>query len=110
MQRACSNGELGHVSDMAIVDTFTKLIFGEDDAYSAKELLIIKALRAVDANVALDSHRDMGQYLRALGVREMIQMVARVQQQLVEDLLAVKGSAAALVEGAHYEAMNRRAH
>jgi hypothetical protein len=52
----------------------------------------------------------MGEYLRALGVREMIQMVARVQQQLVEDLLAVKGSAAALVEGAHYEAMNRRAH
>ena len=80
MQRACSNGELGHVSDMAIVDTFTKLIFGEDDAYSAKELLIIKALREVDANVALDSHRDMGEYLRALGVREMIQMVARVQQ------------------------------
>jgi hypothetical protein len=63
----------------------------------------------VDANVALDSHRDMGEYLRALGVREMIQMVARVQQQLVEGLPALKG-AAALVDGASYEAMNRRAH
>jgi len=110
MQRACSNGELGHVSDMAIVDTFTKLIFGEDDDYSAEELCIIKALRAVDVNVALDSHRDMGEYLRALGVREMVQMVARVQQQLVEDLPGLNGTAAALVEGANYQAMNRRAH
>ena len=33
----------------------------------------------VDHSVALDSRRDMGDYLRALGVREMIQLVTRVQ-------------------------------
>ncbi len=71
---------------MAIVDTFTKLIFGEEDDYSASELQIIQAFRAADANVLLDTHRDMGQYLRALGVREMIQTVSVVQAQLLSGM------------------------
>ena len=82
MQRAIQGGESSAVSDMSIVDTFTKLIFGEDAAYSNQELRIIQALRAVDNNVALDSHREMGVYLRALGVREMISLVGQVQAQL----------------------------
>ena len=82
MKRAIQGGESGAVSDMSIVDTFTKLIFGEDTAYSNQELLIIQALRSVDGNVALDSHREMGIYLRALGVREMISLVGQVQMQL----------------------------
>ena len=82
MKRAIQGGESGAVSDMSIVDTFTKLIFGEDTAYSDQELLIIQALRSVDGNVALDSHREMGVYLRALGVREMISLVGQVQIQL----------------------------
>ena len=84
MKRAVQGGESGAVTDMSIVDTFTKLIFGEAEAYSNQELLIIQALRAVDANVALDSHRDMGVYLRALGVREMIALVGQVQAQLTQ--------------------------
>ena len=68
------------ISEMAIVDTITKLIFGEEDDYDSRELTIIQALRMVDANVLLDSHRDMGGYLRALGVAEMIQLVARVRE------------------------------
>ena len=110
MHRAYSKGELGHAGEMAIVDTFTKLIFGEGDAYSTRELQIIQALRAVDANVALDSHRDMGEYLRALGVQEMIHMVTRVQQQLAEGLQALGGASPAQVEGANYRVINRRAH
>ena len=69
-------------SEMVIVDTFTKLIFAEDAAFSDRELLIIQALRGADHNVSLDSHRDMGIYLRALGVDEMITLVSRVQAQL----------------------------
>jgi hypothetical protein len=70
---------------MAIVDTFTKLIFGEDSRYTAGELRIIQAFRMVDTNVVFDSHRDMGAYLRALGVEEMIQLVTRVQRQLARE-------------------------
>jgi hypothetical protein len=72
----------GAVSEMAIVDTFTKLIFGEESRYSDAELRIILALRSVDDNVALDDHHEMGVYLRALGVNEMIKLVSRVQCHL----------------------------
>ena len=79
----------GPVSELLIVDTFTKLIFGEEGSFSSSEELIIQALRMVDHRVELDSHRDMGVYLRALGVAEMIQLVSRVQTCLAEGLQAL---------------------
>jgi len=66
-------------SELAVVDTFTKLIFGQENEYSASEELIIQALRLVDNSVALDDYREMGHYLRALSVEEMIGLVTRVQ-------------------------------
>ena len=90
---------------MAIVDTFTKLIFGEEDDYSAGELSIIQAFRTADANVLRDSHGDMGEYLRALGVREMIDLVSRVRGQLFS------GSPGRVQQPkTRYPAMNRRSH
>ena len=77
------------VSEMAIVDTFTKLIFGEEDAFNSSEELIIEACRLVDHSVELDSRREMGIYLRALGVAEMIQLVSRVQVCLVDGMPAL---------------------
>lgn len=94
--------EGGPASEMAIVDTFTKLIFGEDE-YSPGEELIIQALRAADLNVSLDNHREMGLYLRALGVREMISLVGRVQKQLV-------GGAHILLDETRDQLHHRRAH
>ena len=111
MQHAHRSSAGGPVSEMAIVDTFTKLVFGEEDDYSARELLIIKAFRAVDANAFTDTHRDMGEYLRALGVREMIQLVSQVQVELLSGVDAVNSNAN-LVVGASdpHAVMNRRAH
>jgi hypothetical protein len=106
MQRAQTMNEAPPVSKMAIVDTFTKLIFGEAD-YSHDELLSIQALRAVDANVTLDSHIAMGEYLRAMGVREMVQLVAQVQECLSgESMLALTGSD--MDSAAGHRAANRR--
>ena len=48
MKRAQRSTESGTVSEMVIVDTFTKLIFGEESRYSNRELMIIRAFRAVD--------------------------------------------------------------
>ncbi len=86
MKRAHMTGEFSAFSEMAIVDTFTKLIFGGEDTYDKRELLIIKVFRAVDPNVVFDSHRDMGEYLKDLGVREMIKLVSRVQSQLMQEV------------------------
>ena len=67
-------------SEMEIVDTFTKLIFGADQDYSELELVIIQVLRQVDGNIALNNLEEMGVYLRALGVAEMITLVRQVRQ------------------------------
>ena len=98
------------VSEMAIVDTFTKLIFGEEEAYSDLELGIIQAFRAVDNNVALDSYHEMGEYLRALGVQELIQLVSRVRKRLAAGLHDAAGVSPAAVDTGSHLAVNRRVH
>lgn len=74
------------VSEMTIVDAFTKLIFGQEQDYSQRELSIIQAFRLVESNVLRDSHREMGEYLRNLGVREMIQLVSRLRDHMSESV------------------------
>ena len=98
------------VSEMAIVDTFTKLIFGEEDGFNDVEYVIIEALRVVDGNVALDSQRQMGTYLRALGVQEMIQLVSRVHDQLIDGLYEASGLSRLPADTAGHLSSNRRAH
>ena len=110
MPRADSKGEGAMVSKMAIVDTFTKLIFGEDGAYSVEDLRIIQAFRSADTNVALDSHRDMGGYLRAMGVREMIQLVPLVQHKLMEGWQDLPDTTHQLIGDGKHQVVNRRAH
>jgi hypothetical protein len=73
--------EKGPVTEMAIVNTFTKLIFCEE-AYTARELSIVDAFQAMDVNISGESRIEMGEYLRNLGVREMIQLVSSLQQYL----------------------------
>ena len=70
------------ICELAIVDLFTKLIFGTAVNFSAQELTIVQALRCSDENISMDGSREMGVYLRALGVEEMIQLVSRVKNLL----------------------------
>jgi len=80
VRRSHGEDETGQVTEMAIVNTFTKLIFG-DQGFTDRESEIIAALRSVRPEVLRDSYGDIGEYLRGLGVREMIQLVSRVRQQ-----------------------------
>ncbi len=61
------------------MDTFTRLIFGDGGDFNEAELQVIATLRAVEPDVAGDDLAAMGGYLRALGVAEMIALVARVK-------------------------------
>jgi len=70
------------VSEMEIVDTFTKLIFGGETHYTDLESQIIQGLRSADPRLTLDNYADMGVYLRALGVREMIKLVSQVRLEM----------------------------
>lgn len=89
------------VTEMTIVDTFTKLIFAVDDDFSVVELAVIDAFRAVEANVYRDTAAEMGEYLRDLGVREMIQLVARLERQMREHPVALAAAAGTSPRGAH---------
>ena len=73
------------VSEMEIVDTITKLIFGEEEGYSSRELAIIGAFPLVDVNLIRSTHRETGKYLHSLGVGEMIQLVTRLREHLQGD-------------------------
>ncbi len=81
------------VTEMAIVDTFTKLIFAVEEDFSAVEHAVIDGFRAVEANVYRDNTAEMGEYLRNLGVREMIQLVARVERHIREHPVVPAASA-----------------
>jgi hypothetical protein len=101
----------GPVTEMAIVNTFTKLIFG-DEANSPRELSIIAALRSVDAGILRDSHAELGDYLRNLGVREMIQLVSRLRQHMQESAersVTVRGQAVPAAKIGQW-GQNRGAH
>jgi hypothetical protein len=90
-------------SELAIVDVFTKLIFGVDEPWSAQELSIVQALRMADNNVLVDSKEDMAIYLRALGVQEMISLVALVKAQLEQPApLPVSARAAHTANHSHH--------
>lgn len=82
MRWAGSGVQLDVPDEMAIVDTFTRLIFADEGDYSHSELQVIAALRIVEPNMAVDDMSAMGIYLRTLGVAEMLRLVARVQQYL----------------------------
>ncbi len=71
--------DMTSATEMSIVDLFTKLIFGQVEELSEQELSIVQALRIADDNISMDSYQEMGVYLRALGVQEMIGLVARVR-------------------------------
>ena len=85
-------------SELVIVDLFTKLIFGGEPVLDEAELSIIAALRLVDSNVMLDDLQEMGIYLRALGVKEMIALVRQVKQQM-ESTTVQPGAIAGVAAG-----------
>ncbi len=78
MERATGVANRWPSREMMVVDTFTKLIFGLETEFSGLEASIIQAFRQVDDNVLPDSHAEMGSYLSALGVEEMVDLVHRV--------------------------------
>lgn len=77
------------ISEMAIVDAFTKLIFGDENDYGTEELLVIAAFRGVEHSVIQDTYSEMGAYLQNLGVREMIELVGQVKVYLQEPAVSL---------------------
>jgi len=91
-------GDVG-ISEMAIVDTFTKLIFGEERDYSAEELQIIDAFSIAEFGVPSQDHAELGEMLRELGVRQMIDLVVRVRDVLAMPAAMMQNSQHGAAQG-----------
>jgi hypothetical protein len=85
------------ITEMMIVDTFTRLIFEQDADLCARDAQIIEAFRVAEHQVRTRDTVGLGDYLRDLGVREMIKLVGRVRDVLA---LALPGLASADAEQA----------
>ena len=97
VRRSYTDSGMDCANEMTVVDTFTRLIFGDSD-FSDGEIEIIETLRVVNPDVWCDTYPQMGEYLRNLGVREMIQLVSRVREQMAKDThRSVTGGATAEV-------------
>ena len=80
------------IDEMSIVDVITRLIFDSDSELDDTELLVVELLGQVDPTLTAGSQRDLSEYLRAMGVDEMIRVVGQIKQQLEcqQDLIVAK--------------------
>lgn len=75
-----SQNARGTIDEMAIVDTFTKLIFDAQATLDKTELILVKLLAQIDSSLADASLRDISEHLRSMGVDEMISVVDQVRR------------------------------
>ena len=68
------------MDEMSIVDLLTKLIFDAESELDDTELVIIGLLGQVEHSLLDASRRDISEYLRAMGVDEMIRMVGQLKR------------------------------
>ncbi len=79
---ALAKKETGATDEMSIVDVFTKLIFDADSVLDETESLIVEILGQIETSLFEASRRDISEFLRAMGVDEMISTVGQVKRSL----------------------------
>jgi hypothetical protein len=69
------------MDEMSIVDIFTKLIFDAQSALDDSEVQVLALLTHYDDTLLKASRRDVSEYLRAMGVDEMIKVVSELKSE-----------------------------
>ena len=69
------------MDEMSIVDIFTKLIFDAQSALDESEVQVLALLTHYDETLLKASRRDVSEYLRAMGVDEMIKVVSELKSE-----------------------------
>lgn len=83
--------------EISIVDVLTKLIFDAESDLDEAESRVIKLLGQLDSSVLNASRRDVSEYVRSMGVDEMILVVERIkrlieqQQELIAADVLISG-------------------
>ena len=69
-------------NEMEIVDLFTRIIFDANTDLDDNEERVIDLLRLSDDYIETANRRDISEYLRAMGVDEMIRSVVKLKSGL----------------------------
>lgn len=79
----------GVINEMLIVDVFTQLIFDAESVLNDTEERIIDCLESIEGSLTHSPRRDIGEFLRAMPVDEMISLVAKVKRKMDQQQLIV---------------------
>lgn len=84
--------QTGAMSEMAIVDVFTRLIFDADTRLNKSERMVIDLLCLHESSLAGASRRDISEFIRTMTIEEMIEMVNQLKTQLDQQLGLIAAS------------------
>lgn len=82
-----ANNDKGVINEMSIVDVFTKLIFDAEAVLNDTEAQIVDCLELVEGPQIHSPRREIGEFLRSMGVDEMISLVAKVKSKMDQQRL-----------------------
>ena len=82
MIMALNKKESGLIDEMSIVDVFTNLIFDADSRLDETGFLVVEALGQIESSLFEATRCDISEFLRAMGVDEMITTVGQVKRSL----------------------------
>lgn len=71
----------GSISEMAIVDIFTQLIFDAETVVDETGQRLLDMLKHLEPILADATQKDLSEYLRSMEVREMIKVVEIIKDQ-----------------------------
>ena len=74
------------LDEMSIVDIFTRLIFDAESSLEGDEAWVVEILCQIEPGLSTANRRDLSEYLRAMGVEEMIQTVGRLKQFMEQQM------------------------
>lgn len=77
------------LDEMSIVDVLTKLIFDAESELRADETLVLESLGEYDRSLAGRSRLELSEYLRSMGVDEMIAAVNSIKQLVSQKSVSV---------------------
>lgn len=71
------------IDEMSIVDVLTKLIFDAESKLDEIEHLVVELLGQIEPSLVNAHRRDVSEYLRSMGVDEMIKAVGQIKTHMV---------------------------
>lgn len=74
--------DLRAIDEMTIVDMLTKFIFDSESVLNEVEQVVIDLVVETDPSLTNTSRRDVGEFLRAMDVNEMIRLVTQIKVHL----------------------------